>query len=141
MESLFITLTPSQRADIANQIQSQLDAIYGTPRTLSAEAQQRVDEIESIFADYYMLSPQQQTAEKDDELMALNDELSQIYGLRLDSELSPEELTKVADLHSQLAELSACEDRLSPQMQALYDQLDQIFGLPGNLYQHEQDQL
>lgn len=140
MDNQFILLTPSQRNEVANKIQDQLDEIYGVAKELSIEEQQRVDEIEKIFSDFYS-SPDQQTAEKEDELMQLNDELSNIYGLKLDSELTPEQLEQVEDLHSQLAELSACEDRLSPEMQALYDQLDDIFGLPKNLYKEETEKV
>jgi len=134
-----VTLDLKPESEEINALYKQLDDIFGTPKqTLSDAEQKQLDalnaKIDAIFAVDEEGRLQELTEAQMTELDNLNKQVDEVLGVVSYDNLSEEQQKKVDAIYAQLEELWADEFDIMPiapiseEAQALYDDLDNIFG-------------
>lgn len=119
-------------------IYEQLDAIFGTPKQLSEEEQtQAVTLHGQLDALYNSIDDREPTSEEQQQIDALNSQIDALYGVRSYNALSDEEKATVDALFEKLEQI---EDPDGAETDALYTELEGIFGTPKQLNEEEQTQ-
>lgn len=148
-----VTLDLKPESEEINALYKQLDDIFGTPKqTLSDAEQKQLDalsaKIDAIFAVDEEGRLQELTEAQMTELDNLNKQIDDVLGVVSYDNLSEEQKKKVDAIYAQLEELWADEFDIMPiapiseEAQALYDDLDNIFGTPKqSLTEAEQKQV
>ncbi|MCV6589749.1 MAG: hypothetical protein OIF57_12040, partial [Marinobacterium sp.] len=121
-----------------------LDAIFGTPKELSAEEQKQAEALEKqMEALFESIGEAEPTAEQEKQLDALSGQLDKLYGLKTEDQLTDAEKKEVEDIFAKLDETTGgdeVEGGLDAETQGLFDRLDAIFGTPKELNAEEQKQ-
>ncbi|MCG8610721.1 MAG: hypothetical protein MI864_09315 [Pseudomonadales bacterium] len=137
---------------VMDELMAQLDAIYGTPKTLTEAEQDQLDQlyqqIDSLYQNAVVNEVGEFEGEVQAQLDALYDQVNDLYGIRSYEDLSPEEQTQVDEIMAQLQgpkpDIDLNPDgefEVDPEVQTLYDELDGIFGFGKVLSEEEQAQI
>lgn len=132
-------------------IEEQLDAIFGKPKELNAEEQKQVDALNNQIDQLLDSSEDKDlTADQEKELDGLLQQIDTLYGVKSYDNLTDAEKTQADALFEKLDEIEGEDEAefeeedsletVNPEVEALYGQLDAIFGTPKELNAEEQKQ-
>ena len=135
-----VKLSPEEAA-----IQAQLDAIFGTPKKLTAEEQKQVDAL-STQIDTLIEGAGEKglTAAQEKTLDGLVAQIDTLYGVKSYDSLTDAEKKQADALFEKLIQETGGDatevELVNPETEALFKQLDDIFGTPKELNAEQQKQ-
>jgi len=135
-----VKLSPEEAA-----IQAQLDAIFGTPKKLTAEEQKQVDAL-SAQIDTLIEGAGEKglTAAQEKTLDGLVAQIDTLYGVKSYDSLTDAEKKQADALFEKLIQETGGDatevELVNPETEALFKQLDDIFGTPKELNAEQQKQ-
>jgi len=129
---------PNEKTPSVEQLERQIEAVFGTPRSLSDSEQAQAQRLRSAIDSLLNEADGQPLGEDDQELLErFSDQLSSLQGVRRWEQLSADEQQKVEILFDQLEQLTADADEAPSTGDNPHTRLEEIFGTPRELTAQE----